>query len=76
MFISLFYLCAQSCEVDEVDFDLLKLRPQNFQSGEVSLRLLLKGTEVVGGTYENNPNPCQLKQNPCVQGADKKIIQV
>ena len=74
--ILLFDLCAESCEFDEVDFDLLKLRPQNFQSGEVSLRLLLKGTEVVGGTYENNPNPCRLKQNPCVQGADKKIIQV
>ena len=54
--VPLFYLCAQSCEVDEVDFDLLKLRPQivqqNFQSGEVFLHMLLKGTEVVSYSEE------------------------
>ena len=82
--IPLFYLYAQSCEVDEVDFDLLKLRPQivqqNFQSGVESLRLLLKGTEVVYPIFKRHlreqPNPCRLKQNSCVQGANKKIIQV
>ena len=81
--IPLFYLCAQSCEVDEVDFDLLKLCPQivqqNFQPGEVFLaaaQRLRDRIPFVGGTYENNPNPCRLKQNPYVQGADKKIIQV
>ena len=35
-----------------------------------------RSSPILGGTHENSPNPCRLKQNPCVQGADKKIIQV